>query len=181
MTWNASSPVSACATPVRATWRACATRSLRYRSCRPACRIWWPASARTGESIGTYPELADLLARAIIDNPPAVIRDGGVLKTGYDAELDELQSLSENAGQYLMDLETREKARTGLANLKVGYNRVHGYFIELPSKQAESAPADYIRRQTLKGAERFITPELKEFEDKALSAKSRALAREAAL
>ena len=129
-------------------------------------------------SIRTYPELADLLQRAIIDNPPAVIRDGGVLKTGYDADLDELQSLSENAGQFLMDLETREKARTGLANLKVGYNRVHGYFIELPSKQAESAPADYIRRQTLKGAERFITPELKEFEDKALSAKSRALARE---
>ena len=129
-------------------------------------------------SIRTYPELAELLQRAIIDNPPAVIRDGGVLKTGYDAELDELQSLSENAGQYLMDLETREKARTGLANLKVGYNRVHGYFIELPSKQAEQAPADYIRRQTLKGAERFITPELKTFEDKALSAKSRALARE---
>ncbi len=129
-------------------------------------------------TISTYPELAELLATAIIDNPPAVIRDGGVLKTGYDAELDELQSLSENAGQYLMDLEAREKARTGLANLKVGYNRVHGYFIELPSKQAESAPADYIRRQTLKGAERFITPELKEFEDKALSAKSRALARE---
>lgn len=128
--------------------------------------------------VSTYPELAELLARAINDNPPAVIRDGGVLKAGYDAELDELQSLSENAGQYLMDLETREKARTGLANLKVGYNRVHGYFIELPSKQAESAPADYIRRQTLKGAERFITPELKEFEDKALSAKSRALARE---
>jgi DNA mismatch repair protein MutS len=129
-------------------------------------------------TVSTYPELAELLARAIIDNPPAVIRDGGVLKTGYDPELDELQSLSENAGQYLMDLETREKARTGLANLKVGYNRIHGYFIELPSKQAESAPADYIRRQTLKGAERFITPELKEFEDKALSAKSRALARE---
>ena len=107
-----------------------------------------------------------------------MIRDGGVLKTGYDAELDELQSLSENAGQFLIDLEAREKARTGLANLKVGYNRIHGYFIELPSKQAEQAPADYIRRQTLKGAERFITPELKEFEDKALSAKSRALARE---
>ena len=129
-------------------------------------------------TVSTYPELAELLARAIIDNPPAVIRDGGVLKTGYDPELDELQALSENAGQFLMDLETREKARTGLANLKVGYNRIHGYFIELPSKQAESAPADYIRRQTLKGAERFITPELKEFEDKALSAKSRALARE---
>ena len=137
-----------------------------------------PHLGALAQSIRTYPELAELLARAIIDNPPAVIRDGGVLKTGYDAELDELQSLSENAGQYLMDLEIREKARTGLANLKVGYNRVHGYYIELPSKQAESAPADYIRRQTLKGAERFITPELKEFEDKALSAKSRALARE---
>ncbi|MGR3887975.1 DNA mismatch repair protein MutS [Pseudomonas sp. 1152_12] len=127
---------------------------------------------------GTYPDLAALLEKAIIDNPPAIIRDGGVLKTGYDTELDELQSLSENAGQFLIDLEAREKARTGLANLKVGYNRVHGYFIELPSKQAESAPIDYQRRQTLKGAERFITPELKEFEDKALSAKSRALARE---
>jgi DNA mismatch repair protein MutS len=126
----------------------------------------------------TYPELAALLEKAIIDNPPAVIRDGGVLKTGYDSELDELQSLSENAGQFLIDLEAREKARTGLSHLKVGYNRIHGYFIELPSKQAESAPADYIRRQTLKGAERFITPELKAFEDKALSAKSRALARE---
>lgn len=137
-----------------------------------------PHLGALAQSIRTYPKLAELLVRAIIDNPPAVIRDGGVLKTGYDAELDELQSLSENAGQYLMDLEIREKARTGLANLKVGYNRVHGYFIELPSKQAESAPADYIRRQTLKGAERFITPELKAFEDKALSAKSRALARE---
>lgn len=132
-------------------------------------------------SIQTYPELATTLARAIIDNPPAVIRDGGVIKRGYDSELDELQTLSENAGQFLMDLEAREKARTGLQGLKVGYNRVHGYFIEIPSRQAESAPADYIRRQTLKGAERFITPELKAFEDKALSAQSRALAREKAL
>ncbi|WP_278387370.1 DNA mismatch repair protein MutS [Pseudomonas oryzihabitans] len=131
--------------------------------------------------IQTYPELAATLARAIIDNPPAVIRDGGVIKRGYDSELDELQTLSENAGQFLMDLEAREKARTGLQGLKVGYNRVHGYFIEIPSRQAESAPADYIRRQTLKGAERFITPELKAFEDKALSAQSRALAREKAL
>ena len=133
------------------------------------------------KSIQTYPELAATLARAIIDNPPAVIRDGGVIKRGYDSELDELQTLSENAGQFLMDLEAREKARTGLQGLKVGYNRVHGYFIEIPSRQAESAPADYIRRQTLKGAERFITPELKAFEDKALSAQSRALAREKAL
>ncbi|MFS0826093.1 DNA mismatch repair protein MutS [Pseudomonas phoenicis] len=137
-----------------------------------------PHLARLAAIAGTYPELASLLERAIIDTPPAVIRDGGVLKTGYDAELDELLAISENAGQFLIDLEAREKARTGLANLKVGYNRVHGYFIELPSKQAEQAPGDYIRRQTLKGAERFITPELKAFEDKALSAKSRALARE---
>nr|CAQ52811.2 mutS [Pseudomonas avellanae] len=137
-----------------------------------------PHLQQLAQTASTYPELADLLQRAINDNPPAVIRDGGVLKTGYDAELDDLQSLSENAGQFLIDLEAREKARTGLSHLKVGYNRVHGYFIELPSKQAEQAPADYIRRQTLKGAERFITPELKEFEDKALSAKSRALARE---
>ena len=137
-----------------------------------------PHIIQLARTTSTYPELAALLDQAIIDNPPAVIRDGGVLKTGYDSELDELQSLSENAGQFLIDLEAREKARTGLSHLKVGYNRIHGYFIELPSKQAESAPADYIRRQTLKGAERFITPELKAFEDKALSAKSRALARE---
>ncbi|WP_236173072.1 DNA mismatch repair protein MutS [Pseudomonas pseudonitroreducens] len=137
-----------------------------------------PHLGELASSIRTYPELADLLARAVIENPPAVIRDGGVIARGYDAELDELQMLSENAGQYLMDLETREKARTGLPNLKVGYNRIHGYYIELPRVQAEQAPADYIRRQTLKGAERFITPELKAFEDKALSAQSRALARE---
>lgn len=137
-----------------------------------------PHLGELAASIRTYPELADLLARAIIDNPPAVIRDGGVIKRGYDAELDELQTLSENAGQYLMDLETREKERTGLSGLKVGYNRIHGYYIELPRMQAEQAPADYQRRQTLKGAERFITPELKAFEDKALSAQSRALARE---
>ena len=131
-----------------------------------------------GETISTYPELADLLQRAIIDNPPAVIRDGGVIREGYDSELDDLQNISENAGQYLIDLENRERERTGLSTLKVGYNRVHGYYIELSRGQSAQAPADYIRRQTLKGAERFITPELKEFEDKALSARSRALARE---
>lgn len=130
------------------------------------------------EKIKIYPNLAELLQRAIIENPPVVIREGGVIKPGYDAELDELLLLSENAGQYLIDLENRERQRTGLQGLKVGYNRVHGYYIELSRLQAEQAPADYIRRQTLKGAERFITPELKAFEDKALSAKSRALARE---
>ena len=130
------------------------------------------------ETTTTYPQLTELLQRAVIDNPPAVVRDGGVIKEGYDGELDELLNISENAGQYLIDLENRERERTGLSTLKVGYNRVHGYFIELSRGQSAQAPADYIRRQTLKGAERFITPELKEFEDKALSARSRALARE---
>ncbi|MGJ8525142.1 DNA mismatch repair protein MutS [Halomonadaceae bacterium LMG 33818] len=130
------------------------------------------------QHIVPYPELADTLANAIIETPPAVIRDGGVIKAGYDAELDEYRGLSEHAGDYLVSLETREKARTGLSGLKVGYNRVHGYFIEIPRGQAQEAPPEYIRRQTLKNAERFIIPELKEFEDKALSAKSRALARE---
>lgn len=131
--------------------------------------------------ISTFPDLVDLLSRAIIENPPVVIREGGVIAEGYDAELDELRNISTNAGQYLVDLETRERERTGIPTLKVGYNRVHGYFIELTSAQSEKAPADYIRRQTLKNAERYITPELKEFEDKALSAQSRALAREKAL
>ncbi|MGO3056748.1 MAG: DNA mismatch repair protein MutS [Halomonas sp.] len=128
--------------------------------------------------IRPYPDIADTLNRALIENPPVVIRDGGVIADGFDAELDEHRGMAENAGSYLVKLELRERERTGLANLKVGYNRVHGYFIELPRSQAQQAPADYIRRQTLKNAERFIIPELKEFEDKALSAKSRALTRE---
>ncbi|WP_447042972.1 DNA mismatch repair protein MutS [Vreelandella sp. H-I2] len=128
--------------------------------------------------IRPYPEIADTLSRALVENPPVVIRDGGVIADGFDAELDEHRGMAENAGDYLVKLEIRERERTGLANLKVGYNRVHGYFIELPRSQAQQAPADYIRRQTLKNAERFIIPELKEFEDKALSAKSRALTRE---
>jgi DNA mismatch repair protein MutS len=133
------------------------------------------------ECISTFPELVDLLSRAIVENPPVVIREGGVIAEGYDEELDELRNISTNAGQYLLDLEARERERTGIPTLKVGYNRVHGYFIELTSAQSEKAPADYIRRQTLKNAERYITPELKIFEDKALSAKSRALAREKGL
>ena len=130
------------------------------------------------ESISEFPELAELLDRAIMENPPMVIRDGGVIATGYDQELDELRSLSSDAGDFLLKMEQEERQRTGLSSLKVGYNRVHGYYIEISRIQAEQAPAEYIRRQTLKNAERFITPELKEFEDKALSSKSRALARE---
>jgi DNA mismatch repair protein MutS len=127
---------------------------------------------------GEYPELCTLLGNAIADNPPVVIRDGGVIAEGYDAELDELRQISSNAGDYLLDIEQREKQVTGISTLKVGYNRVHGYYIEISRAQADRAPTEYIRRQTLKNAERFITPELKAFEDKALSSKSRALARE---
>lgn len=133
------------------------------------------------ETIAEFPALADLLGRALNENPPVVIREGGVIAEAYDAELDELRALSTNAGQYLIDLETREKQRTGLSTLKVGYNRVHGYFIEVSKAQAGEMPADYQRRQTLKNAERYITPELKTFEDKVLSANSKALAREKAL
>ena len=125
-----------------------------------------------------YPYVFDLLSRAIIENPPLTIRDGGVIARGYDAELDALLARSEHAGDYLLELEEREKKRTGCLTLKVGYNRVHGYYIEMSRLQASRAPADYIRRQTLKNAERFITPELKTFEDQALSARDRALARE---
>ncbi|MCU7853826.1 MAG: DNA mismatch repair protein MutS [Candidatus Thiodiazotropha sp. (ex Monitilora ramsayi)] len=128
--------------------------------------------------IGEHPKLHGLLVQAVIPQPPMLIRDGGVIAEGYDAELDELRGLSQNADQFLIDLETREKERTGIANLKVSYNRVHGYYIEISRSQSDKAPDDYIRRQTLKGAERFITPELKKFEDQVLSARERALARE---
>lgn len=133
------------------------------------------------EYINEFPELNNLLQHAIIDNPPITIRDGGVIATGYDKELDELRALSENSGQFLIDLEMREKQRTGIATLKVGYNRIHGFYIEISRGQADNAPKDYIRRQTLKNAERFITPELKSYEDKVLSSNSRALAREKTL
>ena len=134
-------------------------------------------SAQTGD----YPQMCDLLSRAIIDNPPVVIRDGGVIADGFDEELDTLRQISSNAGEFLLEIEKREKQATGISTLKVGYNRVHGYYIEISRAQSDRAPAEYIRRQTLKNAERFITPELKEFEDKALSSKSRALAREKGL
>lgn len=138
--------------------------------------------ARVALRISQFPEQTALLQRAIEENPPVVIREGGVIARGYDAELDELRDLSSNAGQFLLDLEIKERERTGLSTLKVGYNRVHGYYIEISKGQAsDELPAEYVRRQTLKNAERFITPELKEFEDKVLSANSKALAREKAL
>lgn len=130
------------------------------------------------QQIGTYPKLHTLLVQAIVDEPPMTVRDGGVLAQGFDDELDELRQLSQNSGDFLTQLEQREREQSGIATLKVGYNRVHGYFIEVSKAHAEQVPAQYIRRQTLKNAERFITPELKAHEDKALSAKSRALTRE---
>ena len=128
-----------------------------------------------------FPEIAALLDRAVVETPPVLVRDGGVLAPGYDTELDELRRLSTDADAFLEALEARERERTGAATLRVGYNRVHGYYIELSKAQSERAPPDYIRRQTLKGAERYITPELKQFEDRVLGARERALAREKAL
>jgi len=129
-------------------------------------------------SAAPHPELVDLLTRAMKPEPGAVIREGGVIADGYDAELDELRAIQSDCGAFLLDMETRERARTGIANLKVEYNRVHGYYIEVTRTNASKVPDDYRRRQTLKNAERYITPELKMFEDKALSAHERALARE---
>ncbi|WP_019398738.1 DNA mismatch repair protein MutS [Pseudoxanthomonas sp. GW2] len=128
--------------------------------------------------LGQHDEIAHLLATAIAPQPPLKLADGGVIAEGYDAELDELRRLSTNADQFLVDLEARERAATGIATLKVGYNRVHGYYIEISKGQSDKAPVHYTRRQTLTGAERYITEELKAFEDKVLSARERALARE---
>lgn len=133
---------------------------------------------KLAEPCTEQPELLSLLEAALVELPPMLIRDGGILKQGWDAELDELRLMSANLDQFLLDLEAREKARTGLTNLKVGYNKVSGFFIEISKAQAAFAPDDYIRRQSIKNAERFITPELKSFEDKILSAKERALQRE---
>jgi len=137
-----------------------------------------PLLASLNEQIGEHRRQHELLTRAVIDNPPMLIRDGGVIADGYDEELDNLRAIATNADQYLLDLEAREKERTGIATLKLGYNRVHGYYIEISRAQAEKAPVEYVRRQTLKAAERYITPELKEFEDKVLGARERALTRE---
>jgi DNA mismatch repair protein MutS len=133
--------------------------------------------SRIGEHAGT----ARTLGAAIVERPPLLLRDGGAIADGYDAELDELRQLATNADQFLVELEARERAATGIATLKVGYNRVHGYYIEFGRAQADKAPTHYTRRQTTKNAERYITEELKAFEDKVLSAKERSLMRERAL
>jgi len=131
--------------------------------------------------IGEQPDILKLLQQAIIDNPPVLIRDGGVIAIGYNQDLDELRYLSQNADQFLIDMENREKIATGIATLKVNYNRVHGYYIEISHFNADKVPSHYTRKQTLKGAERYITEELKSFEDKVLSAKEKSLTYEKAL
>ena len=128
--------------------------------------------------LGEHREHAHLLAAAIVPQPPVLARDGGIFAEGYDAELDELRRLSTHADQFLIDLESRERESSGIPTLKVGYNRVHGYYIEISKGHSAKAPTHYTRRQTLTGAERYITEELKAFEDKVLSARERSLSRE---
>lgn len=140
-----------------------------------------PALATLREQLPPFPDLVEVLERAIIESPPALIRDGGVIAPGYDAELDELRDLQTNVGGVLAEMEVRERAQTGIATLKIGYNRVHGYYIEVSRARADEVPDSYQRRQTLKATERYITPELKTLEDRVLSANERALAREKTL
>ena len=137
-----------------------------------------PLLQQLAQQVDTHPDVVALLDAAVIDEPPLLIRDGGVIKTGFDHELDELRALSANADQFLVDIETREQQKTGINSLKVAYNRVHGFYIEVSKAQSDAVPVEYLRRQTLKAVERYITPELKSFEDKVLSARERALARE---
>jgi len=137
-----------------------------------------PLLVQLGDAIGTHAAEASLLQAAVAEDPPAFLRDGGVIATGYDAELDELRRISTDTDAWLLELEARERERTGLPQLKLGYNRVQGFFIEIARSQADRVPADYLRRQTVKNAERFITPELKGFEDRVLGARDKSLARE---
>ncbi len=137
-----------------------------------------PRIAELIKAIRCPPGLSSFLAKALLDSPPTTVRDGGVIADGFDAELDALRRLSSDAGEFLIELEGKERQRSGIANLKVGYNRVHGYYIEVSRQQSGEVPADYHRRQTLKATERFITEELKRFEENILSAREKALARE---
>ena len=149
----------------------------------PALRAQVPLGEATlldmlGEALTPPAAILQLLAEAIAEEPAVLLRDGGVIAPGFDADLDELRGIGANCDAFLLELEARERSRTGIANLRVQFNKVHGFYIEVTTSQASKVPSDYQRRQTLKNAERFITPELKTFEDKALSAQDRALARE---
>jgi DNA mismatch repair protein MutS len=137
-----------------------------------------PLIATLLERARTYPSLVELLERALVETPPIVLRDGGVFADGYDETLDELRRISEHSDEALLDLETQERERTGFANLRFGYNRVQGYYIEVSRSVADRVPTHWVRRQTVKNAERYITSELKQFEDRVLGARDRSLARE---
>ncbi|GAB4196504.1 MAG: DNA mismatch repair protein MutS [Wenzhouxiangellaceae bacterium] len=152
----------------------------------PRLRDWLMACddevlTHLAEGLPDSPDERELLQQAVVESPPVLVRDGGVIAEGYDEELDRLRSLSRDAGAFLDELERRERERTGISTLKVGYNRVHGYYIEISKANSDKAPTDYTRRQTLKSAERYITEELKQFEDQVLSSRERALSREKAL
>ena len=140
-----------------------------------------PLLARLHAQAGTHPESLALLRQALVETPPALLREGGVIAAGHDAELDELRRISGGSDDALLELERRERERSGLANLRMGYNRVQGYYLEVHRSQADQVPADWIRRQTIRNAERYVTAELKGFEDRVLGARDRALARERAL
>ena len=137
-----------------------------------------PLLEQLARESSAHPDVRGLLTAAIVASPPALLRDGGVIAQAYDADLDELRRISEHSDEALLELEARERERTGFANLRLGYNRVQGYYIEVSRSQADQVPADWVRRQTVKNAERYITAELKSFEDKVLGARDRALARE---
>ncbi|MCK4676435.1 MAG: DNA mismatch repair protein MutS, partial [Gammaproteobacteria bacterium] len=137
-----------------------------------------PFIQQLASNISSHPEIVELLGNAIRENPPVLTRDGGFIAAGYNKELDELRALSKNANAFLEQLEIREREQTGIKTLKVNYNRVHGFYIEISRLHSENVPVHYTRKQTLKTTERFITEELKQYEDKVLSAKERALALE---
>ncbi len=158
--------------------QACAQLPFIHHAIKPALHAKSVLLNQLTDQLGLFSHVYQLLAKAVVESPPVLLRDGGVIAEGYDSELDELRQIRDHANQFLLDMEIRERENTGIATLKIGYNRVSGYFIELTRAQSESAPAHFIRRQTLKNVERYITPELKSFEDKVLSSESRALNRE---
>ncbi len=158
--------------------QACAQLPFVHHALHPALHQKSLVLQQLSQQLGSFNHVFDLLKQAVVETPPVLLRDGGVIAAGFDAELDELRQIRDHANQFLLDMEQRERENTGIATLKIGYNRVSGYYIELTRAQSESAPAHFIRRQTLKNVERYITPELKTFEDKVLSSESRALNRE---
>ncbi len=149
--------------------------------CAVTAAVEAPLQDTLATQLPDFSALTQLLSRAIVESPPATIRDGGFIAPGYDADLDNLLQLTHHSSEWLAELEKSERERTGISTLKVGYNRVHGYYIETSKNSSDAVPAEYVRRQTLKNAERYITPELKQFEEEALSAQSRALALEKSL